>query len=362
MWAGGGPRGHRVHGDSAPDKPGWTRLLEWQFVTTDEVQLRLAGIDDAPDLLAIIRSAFGVRRPASTPPAAMSDSTESVRRRIAEGAGVIAAVNGEDAGCLLLGFEPDQVLTMSRVSVLPTHQHEGIAAAMARAAAEYGADLGFRRVELMARADFPELVTWWQLHGFEVDREVPGGFILGAGLPVSITVPTPEDMRRLGELLAGHLRGGDLLVANGELGAGKTTLAQGLGAGLRVDGPVISPTFVLARNHHSSVGGPDLVHVDAYRMGSAAELEDIDLDSSMADSVTLVEWGAGLAEGLADDRLDIDIVRSADPADDTRVVYLRGHGARWATEDLYSLRESFVRGTAPHRSAPHVADQSEETE
>ncbi|MFC2689328.1 MAG: tRNA (adenosine(37)-N6)-threonylcarbamoyltransferase complex ATPase subunit type 1 TsaE, partial [Propionibacterium freudenreichii] len=143
---------------------------------------------------------------------------------------------------------------------------------------------------------------------------------------------------------------------------GKTTLAQGLGVGLHVDGPVISPTFVLARNHHSSVGGPDLVHVDAYRMGSAAELEDIDLDSSMADSVTLVEWGAGLAEGLADDRLDIDIVRSADPADDTRVVYLRGHGARWATEDLYSLRESFVPGTAPHRSAPHVADQPEETE
>lgn len=308
-------------------------------------------------MLGIIRSAFGMRRASGPPPVAMNDSVETVRRQIEAAGGVIASVDGVDAGCLLLGFEPDQVLTISRVSVLAAHQHQGLAAAMARAAGEYGADLGCRRVELMARADFPELVRWWQLHGFSVDRDVPGGFIMAASLPVSVTVPTPDDMRRLGVLLAAHLRAGDLLVANGELGAGKTTLTQGLGEGLKVDGPVISPTFVLARNHHSTVGGPDLVHVDAYRMGSAAELEDIDLDSSMADSVTLVEWGAGLAEGLAPDRLDIDIVRSADPADDTRVVYLRGRGPRWDDDDLYSLREQF-----PHESAPTMTSQVEETQ
>ena len=146
--------------------------------------------------------------------------------------------------------------------------------------------------------------------------------------------------------LAARLRAGDLLVANGELGAGKTTLAQGIGAGLDVEGPVISPTFVLSRVHRARGTGPDLVHVDAYRMGSAAELEDIDLDATMDDSVTLVEWGAGMAEGLAPDRLDIDIARSDDPADDTRTVYLTGHGDRWAGENLHGLRDELAAPAA----------------
>jgi tRNA threonylcarbamoyladenosine biosynthesis protein TsaE len=93
---------------------------------------------------------------------------------------------------------------------------------------------------------------------------------------------------------------------------------------------VISPTFVLSRVHRSTVGGPDLVHVDAYRLGSAAELDDLDLDDSVADSVTLVEWGAGLAEGLSDERLEIDIRRGLDPEDETRWIFLTPVGPRWA--------------------------------
>lgn len=132
-------------------------------------------------------------------------------------------------------------------------------------------------------------------------------------------------MRGLGRQLARVLRAGDVVILSGELGAGKTTLTQGIGEGLRVTSPVISPTFVISRVHHGP--GPDLVHVDAYRMGGGAELADIDLDESLDRSVTVIEWGAGLAEWLAADRLEIRIDREADT--DSRVVVLDGVGQRW---------------------------------
>ncbi len=116
------------------------------------------------------------------------------------------------------------------------------------------------------------------------------------------------------------------MLACGELGAGKTALTQGIGAGLDVEGAVISPTFVLSRVHRSRSGGPTLVHVDAYRLADLAEVEDLDLEASLADSVTVVEWGEGKAEQLADDRLDIVIVRSSDP--DRRDAYRDPHRHR----------------------------------
>ena len=145
-----------------------------------------------------------------------------------------------------------------------------------------------------------------------------------------------EATRTWGRELAAVLRAGDLVVLTGELGAGKTTLTQGIGEGLDVDGAIISPTFVISRVHPSRGDGPALVHVDAYRLGDAAELADIDLDASLADAVTLVEWGAGLVEWLSEDRLEIDIARGLD--DDGRTVYLTGIGPRWAGA-LDPLRE-----------------------
>ena len=124
--------------------------------------------------------------------------------------------------------------------------------------------------------------------------------ILAKPLPLAIAVPTARDMRGLGERLARLLRPGDLIIASGDLGAGKTTLTQGIGAGLGSVGPIISPTFVLSRIHPSTTGRPPLVHVDAYRLGGPEELDDLDLDASLAESVTVVEWGEGVAEGLAD--------------------------------------------------------------
>jgi tRNA threonylcarbamoyladenosine biosynthesis protein TsaE len=144
-------------------------------------------------------------------------------------------------------------------------------------------------------------------------------------------------MEELGERLAGLMRAGDLVILNGPLGAGKTVLARGVGAGLKVQGPVISPTFVLVRVHPSSIGGPALVHVDAYRLGAPAEIDDLDLDSALADAVTLIEWGAGLAERLSDDRLEVVIERADDPMDDTRLVQLRPVGQRWREVDWSTL-------------------------
>ena len=147
-------------------------------------------------------------------------------------------------------------------------------------------------------------------------------------VPGELQVATDTAMRDLGRELAGVLRAGDLVILSGPLGAGKTTLVQGIGAGLGVRGPVTSPTFVIARVHPSLDGtGPLLVHADAYRLGSFSELDDLDLDADMSRAVTVVEWGEGLAEGLAEDRLEISIEPSRESA--TRTVRLAGHGQRW---------------------------------
>ncbi len=140
-----------------------------------------------------------------------------------------------------------------------------------------------------------------------------------------LAVPDPDAMHELGVRLGRVLRAGDLVVLTGPLGAGKTTLSRGIGEGLGVRGPVSSPTFVLARTHPSLVGGAPLVHVDAYRLGSPAELDDLDLDFDA--SVVVVEWGAGMVDGIAESLLEIRITRADD---DTRAIELEGTGPRWA--------------------------------
>lgn len=147
-----------------------------------------------------------------------------------------------------------------------------------------------------------------------------------AVLPTVLTLASADDTHDFGMRLGRSLRAGDLVVLTGGLGAGKTTLTQGIGAGLGVRGPVTSPTFVLARVHPSLVGGPALAHVDAYRLGGALELDDLDLDTDVADSVTVVEWGHGVAERLADAYLEIELEVVDGEA---RRATLTGHGTRW---------------------------------
>ena len=166
-------------------------------------------------------------------------------------------------------------------------------------------------------------------------------------VPASVSIPDAETMHQFGRDLAGGLRAGDLIVLTGPLGAGKTTLARGLGEGLRVRGAVTSPTFVLARTHPSTVDGPPLVHVDAYRLSGAVELDDLDID--FAGSVVVVEWGRGMLGGITDSWLDIEIERplgaseanhtdttQVDPTDldmdldEPRTVTITAVGPRWA--------------------------------
>jgi len=151
---------------------------------------------------------------------------------------------------------------------------------------------------------------------------------------VIVEVPTAKDMRDLGIRLARILKPGDLVVLDGPLGAGKTTLAQGIGAGLGVRGAVTSPTFVIARVHPSLANGPPLVHADAYRVDGPLEIDDLDLDASVPDSVTIVEWGKGLVEGLAADRLDIEISRTAGSESELRQVRITAQGQRWDGVEL----------------------------
>jgi len=137
-------------------------------------------------------------------------------------------------------------------------------------------------------------------------------------------LPAPEDTQALGRELAGVLRPGDLVVLVGPLGAGKTALTQGIGVGLGVREAVTSPTFVIARVHRG--GRVPLVHVDAYRLGGAADVEDLDLDASTEESVTVVEWGQGLVEQLTDEHLVVALDRRDD---DVRTALLVPHGPSW---------------------------------
>src|SRR5947209_8848773 len=139
-----------------------------------------------------------------------------------------------------------------------------------------------------------------------------------------VRLSTVDDTRAFGRTLGSVLRAGDLVLLTGPLGAGKTALAQGIAAGLGVPGEVTSPTFVIARVHRG--GRLPFVHVDAYRLGSALEVDDLDLDASVEDSVTVVEWGGGLVEQLADAYLEVAIERYDD---ESRTAVLRPYGGDW---------------------------------
>jgi tRNA threonylcarbamoyladenosine biosynthesis protein TsaE len=132
-------------------------------------------------------------------------------------------------------------------------------------------------------------------------------------------LPTADDTIALGARLGSELRAGDVVVLSGPLGAGKTVLAKGIAQAMDVDGPVVSPTLVLARVHRARrADAPAMIHVDLYRLlddnpvDLLAELDSLDLDTDLEDAVVVVEWGEGLAERLSDSHLDIRLERGTD--------------------------------------------------
>jgi tRNA threonylcarbamoyladenosine biosynthesis protein TsaE len=312
-------------------------------VSVSDLVVSIASPQEAAAMIEVIHSAFGARPHVDPPSEADEETTETLAAKLRRGSGVLAQVGGRPAGVIVVLPDADGVAKFSRVSVHPELQRHGIASEMVAAAEELAAIRGFQRVELLARAEFPEFIAFWQHRGFVIDRRVEHGVILAKPLPLATKVPTSAAMVRLGERLADLLKRGDVILAAGDLGAGKTTLTQGIGRGLGSEGPIISPTFVLSRIHPSKIGRPTLMHVDAYRLSTVSELDDLDLDAGMADSITVVEWGRGIAEGLSENRLEIDIWTSeADSSatgdDSERVVTIRPVGARWREVDLSLLR------------------------
>jgi tRNA threonylcarbamoyladenosine biosynthesis protein TsaE len=312
-------------------------------VSVSDLVISIASPRDAAAMVGVIHSAFRARPPVDPPSPAIDETVETLTASLQQGSGILAHVGDRPAGVIVVVPGPDGVARFTRVSVHSELQRHGIASAMVPAAEELAAIRGFERVELLVRAEFPEFLAFWQHRGFVIDQMVPHGVILTKRLPMALTVPTSDAMVRLGDRLARLLEPGDVILAAGDLGAGKTTLTQGIGRGLGSEGPIISPTFVLSRIHHSTIGRPTLTHVDAYRLSTASELDDLDLDATVADSITVVEWGQGIADGLADDRLEIDIWTaavdfSAAGDDSERVVTIRPVGARWRDVDLSMLR------------------------
>lgn len=314
-----------------------------------ELDIIHAGPEHAEEVLGVIHRAFGSRPPLDPPAPALAETVESVAAVLADAGGLLVKRRGAPIGAMLFDDSRPGQLGLTRVSVDQQGRDRGVASAMVGVAEDFAEERGLDGIWLVARAELPETVRFWtHRHYVETHREGPTVH-LGKTLWLAREVPAATAMAELAARVASLVRAGDVLVLTGDLGAGKTTFTQGLGEALGVRGPITSPTFVLARTHPSLVGGPALVHVDAYRLGDAAELDDIDLDTGLDEAVTVVEWGAGKAEQLSDSWLDITIevrqVREADPtgtacgvaSEDMRVVSIKPNGPRWIDVPLRSM-------------------------
>jgi len=316
------------------------------------VGVRPIGPEEAATLLDVVRPAFEARPPLDPPAATLTETVESLAVLLSKRGGLLAMLDGEPVGGLVL--DPvGSTMYLRRFGVLPGLQGHGIAGRLidtAVAAAE-----GYDDLTVVARTELPRTVAFWERRGFrEIRREEPNVELRRPLDTFLFDVPDAEGMRDLGRSLAGQLRAGDLVVLSGELGAGKTTFTQGVGAGLGVRGDITSPTFVISRVHPSLVEGPALVHVDAYRLGGVGELDDLDLDTSLDDAVTVVEWGEGIAEGLAESRLELRVIRALAHAGedldlDPRRVLMTPVGPRWYGLEL------------PDTQRPPLAEKPDET-
>ena len=307
--------------------------------------------EHAPQIVDIIHRSFGARPPLDPPSTAADETVESVAEVLRTAGGILVERRGIPMGALLFDESRRGLLGLRRVSVDPDRQDRGVASAMVGVAEDTAEERGKDGIWLHVREELPATAQFWSRRFYHPVGQSGSTIEFGKTLWLSREIPTATEMKGFAGTLAKLLRAGDLLVLSGDLGAGKTTFTQGLGEELGVRGPITSPTFVIARTHPSLVDGPPLVHVDAYRLGDAAEIDDIYLDATTDEAVTVVEWGDGMAEQLVDSWLHIRIevrgARLGDPlgtaadldgpaADETRVVTVKPHGPRWAGVPLRS--------------------------
>ena len=297
---------------------------------SDHTTIEIVDGSRAVDVLSVVHQAFDKRPDLDPPATALTETADTVREALDAHGGLLVEHEGTPVGALL--FEPrGRMLGLRRVGVLAPVRGLGVAAQMASRAREIAEDLGFTGLELEARVELPGTINFWRNLGYVESGRIGNRITMLRMLPRTFTLPTPEDTAAFGRRVAGLLDPGDLVILTGDLGAGKTTLTRGLGDALGVRGEVTSPTFVISRVHPSLTSGPALVHVDAYRLGDSAELDDLDLDTDFDDAVTVVEWGEGLAEALSEDRLEIDLRRGDD---DVRTLILTPVGPRWREIDF----------------------------
>ena len=299
----------------------------------DETSIETVDGSRADDVLRVIHEAFRNRAVLDPPATALQETVQTIREALETHGGLLVEHEGSPVGALL--FEPrGRLLGLRRVGVLSAVRGLGVAAQMASRAREIAQELGFTGLELEARVELPGTINFWRNLGYVESERNGNRLTMLRMLPLTQDLATPEETRDFGEHLAERLHPGDLVILTGDLGAGKTTLTQGIGTGLGVRGAITSPTFVIARVHPSLSDGPELVHVDAYRLGGAAELDDLDLDTDLDEAVTVVEWGEGLAESLSVDRLELSLRRTDD---DQRTITLTPVGPRWREFDLGSV-------------------------
>src|SRR5699024_7174632 len=289
-------------------------------------------------------------------------TAETVAAGLRRDGGLLALRDNEAVGTMLFNRDRAGLLGMRRVSVDPAAQIHGVASAMVGVAESVAAESGAHGLWLYVREELPNTIRFWSRRGYyPIGRDEPL-LEFGKELGAQFSCDTVDQTHRLAGHLAAVVRPGDLLVLSGDLGAGKTTFVQGFGAALGVRGPITSPTFVIARAHPSLSNGPALIHVDAYRLGGAEEIDDLDLDTDTERSVTVVEWGADMAEQLADSRLEIFFERTTpaqehgDEPDETRRITIRPHGPRWFGAELASLGEKAGGAGRPYQDRDRNGD------
>lgn len=307
-----------------------------------------AGPEDAAAVVGVIHRSFGAREMLDPPSTALDETEQSVAGALSAAGGLLVRRRDKPMGALLFDESRPGSLGLRRVSVDPEIQDRGVASAMVGVAEDTAEERGKDGLWLHVREELPVTIQFWTRRFYYPISQQGSTIELGKTLWLARELPTAQDTQAFAARLATLVKAGDVLVLTGGLGAGKTTFTQGLGAALGIRGPVTSPTFVIARTHPSLVQGPSLVHVDAYRLGAAAEIDDIDLDATVDEAVTVVEWGEGVAEQLSDSwleiRLENRLARPGDPlgtavngsGDETRVITVKPHGPRWVGVPLRS--------------------------